>query len=311
MRTRALLGAAMAAAVTVSLGADVRTTERTQVKFEGMLGRMMGMFGGKDPKTATVAVRGDRKGSLVDGSGRIIDLSDEKIYDLDARRKTYKVTTFDELRRQMKEAQEKAAKEAEPTGERPEERTGPEYELDFEVRETGATKALAGHETRQVIAIVTLRQKGRTLDEGGGLVLTSDMWIAPKIAALDEIHAFDRAFAKQVYGEVAAMSADQLAALLALHPGFAKAQERLADEGRKLAGTPLMTSLTLESVKDPAAQPQGGQGAGGLAGRLMRRNQPKAGERNKVFTSTHETLTVAASAADADVAIPADFKERT
>lgn len=311
MRTRVLLSAAMAAAVTVTLGADVKTTERTQVKFEGMLGRMMGMFGGKDPKTATVAVRGDRKASLVDGSGRIIDLSDEKIYDLDARRKTYKVTTFDELRRQMKEAQEKAEKEAEQAGETPEERTGPEYELDFEVRETGATKALAGHETRQVIAIVTLRQKGRTLEVGGGLVLTSDMWIAPKIAALDEIHAFDRAFAKQVYGEMAAMSADQLAALLAMHPGFAKAQERLADEGRKLAGTPLMTSLTLESVKDPAAQPQGGQGAGGLAGRLMRRSRPKAGERNKVFTSTHETLTVAASAADADVAIPADFKERT
>lgn len=311
MRTRFLLGPALAAAVTVSLGADVRTTERTQVTFEGMLGRMIGMFGGKDPKTATVAVRGDRKASLVEGSGRIIDLSEEKIYDLDARRKTYTVTTFDELRRQMNDAREKAAKDAETAGEKPEERTGPEYELDFEVKETGATQALAGHDTRQVIAIVTMRQKGRTLEEGGGLVLTSDMWIAPKIAALDEIHAFDRRFAEQVYGEMAAMSADQLAALLAMHPGFAEAQKRLADEGRKLAGTPLRTTLTLESVKDPAAQAQqGGQGVGGLAGRLMRRNQPKAGEKTRVFASTHETLTIASSASDADVAIPAGFKER-
>ena len=37
-------------------------------------------------------------------TGQIIDLSEEKIYDLDMRRKTYKVTTFEELRRQMRGA---------------------------------------------------------------------------------------------------------------------------------------------------------------------------------------------------------------
>src|SRR5688500_1686911 len=284
MRKGILLSAAFAAIATVSVRADVKTTERTQVKFEGMAGRIIGMFGGKDPKTATVAVHGDRKASLVEGSGRIIDLSEEKIYDIDAKKKTYKVTTFEELRRRMAEAQQEAQKEAEKAGEKPEERTGPEYELDFDVKETGATKSLAGHDTRQVVATVTMRQKGKTLEEGGGLVLTSDMWLAPRIAALDEIHEFDRKFAEKVYGEMAAMSADQLAALLAMHPGFQQAQERLAKEGAKLAGTPLMTTLTLESVKDPAAaKAESGQGAGGLAGRLMRRNQDKPGTKNKVL----------------------------
>ncbi|HEX6323314.1 MAG TPA: hypothetical protein VFZ36_06280 [Vicinamibacterales bacterium] len=316
MRKGILLSAAVLAAATVSLGADVKTTERAQVKFEGMLGRMIGMFGGSKPSSLTVAVRGDRKAVLADGSGRIIDLGEEKIYDLDAKRKTYTVTTFDELRRQMQEARDKAAKEAEKAGEAPEktdEPSGPEYEFDFEVKETGATKQLAGHNTRQVHAIVTMRQKGKTLEEAGGLVLTSDMWLAPRIAALDQIAEFDRRFAEKVYGEMAAMSADQLAALLAVHPGFQKAQERLAKEGAKLDGTPLMTTLTLESVKNPAAAAQnqgGGLSVGGIAGRLMRRNQDKPGTKNKVFASTHETLTIAASASDADVAIPADFKER-
>ena len=308
MRHSYLLGAAVIAASVVSLGADVKTTQRTQIKFEGMMGRIAGMFGGADPKAVTVAVRGNRKASLIEGSGQIVDLAEEKIYDVDAKRKTYKVTTFEELRRRFREAQENAAKEAEKSGEKPEQAAGPEFEVDFDVKETGATKQLAGHNTREVISTVTLRQKGRTLEEGGGLVLTSDMWLAPRIAALDEINAFDRRFAEKVYGEAMGMTADQMAALLAMHPGFQKAWERMAKEGEKLAGTPLLTTLTLESVKDPAAAAQN-QG-GGLAGRLMRRNQPKPGEKSRVFASTTETLSVDTSASDADVAIPAGFKER-
>jgi hypothetical protein len=308
MKRPILLAAALIAA-TATLSADVTTTERAHVKFEGMLGRMIGLFGGNDPADSKVVVRGNRKATFGGGRGRIIDLAEEKIYDLDIKRKTYKVTTFEQLRQQMKEARERAEAQAEQAGEKPAGETGPEYELDFEVKETGATKQLAGHDTRQAIATVTVRQKGKTLEEGGGLVLTSDMWIAPAIAALDEIHAFDRRFAEKVYGEMTTMTADQLAALLAMHPGFQKAAERLAKERETLAGTPLMTTLTLESVKDPAtaAQSQGG----GLAGRLLRRNQPKPGEKSKVFGSTHETLSIATSAADADVAIPADFKERS
>jgi len=318
MRKGILLSAAVLAAATVSLGADVKTTARTQIKFEGMLGRMIGMFGGGKPITSTVVVHGDRKATLSEGgSGRIIDLGEEKIYDIDAKRKTYKVTTFEELRRQIQEAKEQAAKDAAEAGEKtqsPDEPGGPEYEIDFDVKETGATKSMAGHNTRQVLAIVTMRQKGKTLEEAGGLQLTSDMWLAPRIAALDQIHAFDLKFAEKVAGETAAMSASQLAALLAVHPGFQKAQARLAAEGAKLAGTPLMTTLTLEAVKDPAAaaeQQSGGGGIGaGIAGRLMRRKQEKPGTKNKVFASSHETLTIDASASEADVAIPAEFKER-
>ena len=310
MRTT-LFVAALAAGLTVSLAADVKTTERSTIKFEGMLGRMVGMFGGgNDDEPRTVAVRGDRKASLSGGSGRIIDLAGEKIYDLDGKRKTYKVTTFEELRRQMEEARKDAEEDVEETDE-PGEPGGPEYEIDFDVRETGQRKTVAGHDTRQVIATVTMRQKDKTLEQGGGLVLTSDLWLAPRIAALDEIAAFDRRYAEKLYGMATGMSADQLAALLAAHPGFQKAQERLAEEGAKLEGTPLMTTMTLESVKNPEAQASsGGGGIGGMAGRLMRRNRDKPGQKNKVFSSTHEILSIDTSVAAADVAVPAGFTEK-
>lgn len=315
MKTRIAIAGAVCALMAASLSAEVRTTERVTIKFEGMLGRMVGLFGGSDDdKPRSVAVRGDRKAALVDGSGRIIDLAEEKIYDIDARRKTYKVTTFDELRQQMKDAQAKAKESAEEAGEEPaRDPDAPEYEIDFDVKETGAKKAIAGHDTRQVVATVTMRQKGKTLEAGGGLVLTSDMWLAPRVAALDEIAAFDRRFAEKLYGMAGGMSADQLAALIAMHPGFQKAQERLAAEGAKLEGTPLMTTLTLESVKNPEQQASsggGGGGIGGMAGRLMRRNRDKPGQKNRVFASTSETLSITTSVSDADLAIPAGFKER-
>jgi hypothetical protein len=95
--------------------ADVRTDEKTQVRFEGMLGRMVNLFGGraaKDGIVRTVAVKGDRKATLDGETGQIIDLNEEKIYDLDIRKKTYTVTTFAELRRQMEEARKRAAETA-------------------------------------------------------------------------------------------------------------------------------------------------------------------------------------------------------
>ena len=97
--------------------AEVRTREKSHVKFEGMLGRMVGLFGGRAARegiVTTTAVRGNRKVTMGDGTGRIVDLAEEKVYDLDLRRKTYTVTTFDEIRRQLREAREKAEREALP-----------------------------------------------------------------------------------------------------------------------------------------------------------------------------------------------------
>ena len=89
---------------TPALRADVKTEEKNLVTFSGALGRLINLFGGKAAKegvVSTVALAGDRKMTLSDTTGQIIDLKEEKVYDLDVRRKTYTVTTFAELRKQM------------------------------------------------------------------------------------------------------------------------------------------------------------------------------------------------------------------
>ncbi len=178
--------------------AEVKTREKTHVSLGGMLGKMFNMFGGKAAKegvVATTAVKGNRKSTMNDTTGQIIDLSEEKIYTLDLKKKTYEVTTFEELRQKMREAREKAQKDAEAQQGKEEkaQKTEPqkELEVDFNVKETGQKKQIAGYDAREVIMTITVREKGKTLEDSGGIVMTVDEWLGPQIAALKELTDFD------------------------------------------------------------------------------------------------------------------------
>ena len=307
--------------------ADVKTRDKTQVKFEGMLGRMFSLFGGKGAKEGIegrTAVKGNRKATLNDSGGTIIDLSEEKIYDLDAKKKQYTVTTFEELRRRMREAQDKAKQqmEKEEPAQAPKEdpqKPRKEYEVDFDVKDTGQKKQIAGYDAKNTVVTITVREKGRTLDEAGGIVMTNDMWLGPAIPQLKELYEFDMKYAKQLQGPGApAISAEQMSAMLAMFPLIAKATERMQKDADKLSGTPLETTMTFESIlsKDQLTQAQessakssGGGGIGGLlAKKIIKKEEPKA--RSLIVTSRHEVLEVATSVAAADLAIPADYKEK-
>jgi hypothetical protein len=302
-----------------SLLADVRTREKDQVKFEGMLGRMVNMFGGKATKdgiVSTQSVKGNRKATSNDTTGRIVDLSEEKIYDLDLKKKTYKVTTFEELRRQLREAQEKAAedaKKAEGQQQKEQQPTGKEVEVDFDLKETGQKRSVAGYDARQIVMTVTVREKGRTLEESGGIVMTTDSWLGPVIPAYREIADFEQRYWKAVAPELGAVSAEQMAAMMALYPMVKQAMDRMAKENVKLEGTPLATTMTFEAVKSKEQMAQAPeQGAGGGLGGMLARKMMKRDEKPRatIFTATSETLEIATSVAPADVEIPAGFKEK-
>jgi hypothetical protein len=324
---RLLISCAIALPVLALAGpalAEVKTREKSQVKIEGIIGRMVNMFGGKAARegiVSTVAVKGHRKATVNDATGQIIDLSEEKIYDLDMKKKTYEVTTFDELRQRMREAREKAQQDAEKEPGREREKSGEpqkEFEIDFDVKETGQKKSLAGYDTREVIMTITVREKGKTLEDGGGFVMTADSWLGPQIAALKEVAAFDQRYWKQLQGpEAIGMSAEQMAMIVSMYPMLKPASERLAKEGAKLAGTPLATTTTFEVVKSKAQLAQSAEGnksgGGGLSGMLARRIAKKDGEdkpRATIFTVMSETQEVATSVASTDIDLPAGFKEK-
>jgi hypothetical protein len=335
----AVLSLMCVVAASPAIRADVREDEKSRVEFAGMLGRMVNLFGGKGMKEgtiSTVAVKGDRKATLNDSTGQIVDLAEEKIYDLDVKKKTYSVTTFAEIRRRMEEAKKKAEQDAqkERTKEQPKEKTAEpapkenNVEIDFDVKNTGQKKTINGFDAHEVVMTIAVREKGKTLDESGGLVLTADSWLAvPKIAALKEVTDFDVRYAQKLYGPmIAGASAEQMAAAAALYPMMAPALARMRTEGGKLDGTPVMTVLTFDAVKsaeqvaadqkqhegDNKASPTGG--IGGLVNGLARRAAQKKMEgdpkpRATIMTGTTEVLKVVTDVTPADVAVPAGFKE--
>jgi hypothetical protein len=316
-----------------SLRADVRADEKSHVEFAGMLGRMFNMFGGKAARegtASTVAVKGNRKATMSDSNGQIIDLDEEKVYDLDLKKKSYKVITFAEMRRQIEEARKKAeedARKAQP----PEEKAKPadpnqkQVEVDFDIKNTGEKKTINGFDTHQAVMTITVREKGKTLEQSGGLVMTSDIWLAPKIAAMREIAEFDIKYAQKLYGPmVAGISASQMAMVSAMYPMMKDAMAKMSAEGAKLEGTAIQTTVTMDAVKSAEqlaeeskedAKPSGGGGgiSGRLGGMLAKKIGPKKEDpgktRSTFMTINTEVLKVATDVAPADVAVPAGFKE--
>ena len=320
--------------------AEVKKEERNHVSFAGALGKVFNFFGGKSARegvVSTVAVSGDRKMTTTgDNTAQIVDLREEKIYDLDMRRKTYKVTTFDEIRRQMREAEERARESAarEHGDDKPAKSDGKEMEVDFDVKNTGQTKTINGFDARQVIATVTVREKGKKIEESGGVVMTVDTWLSKSAPSLKELVDFERRYWEKLAGPVSAVDAQQMATMAAMFPGVKDAFARFSRED--LGGTAIQSTTTMESVKSAEQMKQqaaGGASAssggkpnplsvGGAVGGFMRRRQQQQQEkeaaanpnanpaRSTFMTINNEVLKIATNVTAADVAMPAGFKER-
>jgi hypothetical protein len=322
--------------------ADVHSDQKTRMQLGGAIGGIVNVFGGKAARegvTTAVSVKGDRKSTMGESGGQIIDLNEETIYDVDARRKTYKVTTFAELRRQLEEAQRKAREQAqkqqarEKKAEKAErDPNAKEMEVDFKVRDTGEKKTVNGFDTHQVLLTITVREKGKKLEESGGIVVTSDMWMAKTVAAMKEIAAFDLRYAQKLQGPMLnGASAQEMAAALAVYPQMKDAMTKMAAEGSKLDGTPILTTVTFDAVKSAEQVAQESKQSddqktgssdpvGGLLGGLARRAaQRKSGgessgqnedkTRSNFMTTTTEVLKITTDVAASDVTIPTGFKE--
>jgi hypothetical protein len=334
------------AAWAAPLHADVKTQEKSLVKFTGVLGKMVGMFGGKAAReglVSTVVVKGDRKARTTDKTEQIIDLREEKIYEIDLDDKSYTVQTFAELRKKMEDARERAKERSGKREQRDEKdekankKDQPEYEVDFDLKDTGEKKTIAGYDTHQVLMTITVREKGKTLDESGGVVLTADTWLAPEIPEMKEIAQFDVRYAQQLYGPLmSAQEMQQFAAALAVNPGLKDAMSRFQKEKVNLKGTPISTVVSFDGVqskeqmadqskrKDDGDDDKGSSSPGGMLGGFAKKFAKKkseddkekdkdsaaAGPKNRatIMTMTNDVLKIEPSATAADVAVPAGFK---
>jgi hypothetical protein len=334
IRTRIFAVLLVLAAASASVSADVRTDQRVRFQLGGAIGKLVNMFGGKGARegvTSTVAVKGDRKATMSDTSGQIIDLAEEKVYDLDMRRKTYKVTTFAEMRQQMEEAKREAEKNAreqasEPSQPAEKDPDAKEYEVDFDVKNTSETRAINGFSTTKSVATVTVREKGKTLDQSGGLVMTTDMWMTASAPSTKDLADFDRRYAEKLFGPmVSGASAQDMAMAMAMYPQVKPALDKMRAEGGKISGTAILTEVTMESVPPgtanqaaaapPAPEEPKRRGLGGMLGGLKKmaegadKSNSAKPERAIVMTTSVEMLKLTTDVDAASVALPAGFTQ--
>lgn len=320
---------AIALTATVCL-ADATVEQKTQFHLSGALGAVVNVFSrtAREGATSTTVIKGDRKLTRTGDSGELIDLGDEKVYMIDFGRKSYTVKTFADLRREYEEQQERARKQAakEAKNEKAEKNEGPEYEVDFDVKSTGNKESINGFNTHEEVVTVTVHEKGKPIEKSGGWILTSDMWMGPKVAAMHEIYEFDRKFAQKVYGSFMP-DARQVAMAMAATPAFAKAMKVFSEKGNRLEGTAIRTTMKFDTVAgtDPSTQQKAeeeshptsisGAVVGGLFNKMKQRREQKQAEsgqpnRATIFDSTTEVLRANGSASAADVTIPAGFRQR-
>jgi hypothetical protein len=328
--------------MSASLSADVRSDQRVKFQLGGALGKMVNMFskGAREGVTTVVAVKGNRKSTMNgDSTGQIIDLAEEKIYDLDIKKKTYTVTTFAELRKRMEEARRDAEKNAkemsresgEPSKPAEKDPNAKEMEVDFDIKTTSETRSINGFNTTKSVMTITVREKGKTLNESGGLVMTTDMWMTPNAPSTKDLADFDMRYAQKLYGPaVTGASAQDMAMAMAMYPQMKPALDKMrAEGGRMPAGTAILTDMKMESVPPgtansasatpAAAEPAPKKGLGGMLGGLKKmaeqseKNQQQGGakpERAIIMTTSVEMLKLTTDVDAASVAIPAGFTEK-
>jgi hypothetical protein len=300
--------------------ADATVQQKTQLHFGGAIGGVINVFGRSATHEGVVndiAIYKNRKSTRTGDTGEIIDLDEQKIYHVNYAKKTYEVVTFAELRQQYEESKEKA-KRQQASASKNEQSNAPEYEVEFSIKSTGNKEEINGWKARQEIATVTVHEKGKTLEDAGGFVLTSDMWLAPRVPAMREMMEFDRKFVQKVYGDSFASDMRQAAAMMAATPAFAKAMKTMNEKQGSLDGTAVRTKMTFEMVAGKNASSDQQQSPavaiGGLLGRMKRRGgeQSSSGaQRSTMLDSNHELLKASTTASAADVAIPAGFKLRS
>ena len=319
------------------VSADVRSDQRVKFQLGGAIGKLVNMFGGKGARegvTTTVAVKGNRKATMSDSGGQIVDLTEEKVYDIDLKKKTYTVTTFAQIRAEMEKAQREAEQRAremeretpEPSKPAEKDPNQKEFEVDFDIKNTGASRNINGFDTKQTVMTITVREKGKTLDQSGGMVATMDMWLAPNAPSTKELTDFDVRYAQKLSRQiVTGASAQDMAMAMAMYPQVKPALDKMRAEGTKVEGTAILSEMKMEAVPPgtanttaaaPAPEPEQKKGRfGGVMGGLkkMAERANSSGDskpqRSVIMTTSVEMLKLTTDVTADAVALPPGLKE--
>jgi hypothetical protein len=235
----------------------------------------------------TVELRGNQLARVSTASTEIIDLDQQTVTRINNDKKTYTVTTFEEMRQAFKDASKKVAeakKESdEPAGDAAQ--PPPKYKVTFDVsvKDTGASKSINGVTAKEQVltmkAHVTPVDPAADQGQAATFSMITDLWSAPKPAEMQAIDDFYLRYGKKLMQGVdasamlkstqPAINQAAMSSLFASQPGMAGAMpemmKKLAVETEKIKGVGILsiTRIGGEAMVAPSADAVGANAAGG------------------------------------------------
>ncbi|MCL5743999.1 MAG: hypothetical protein M1541_08740, partial [Acidobacteria bacterium] len=247
-----------------ALLADFSYEQTSKVTGGAMAGMMKvaGVFSKKmrEPVHTTIAVKGDRMVQTTADTASIIDLSKETITNVDFQRKTYSVMTFAEMKQMMDKLAAKNKKDA----------NQPEMNFKVSANNTGQTKQIGGFDTKEMIVKMEMESTDQKNGQKGSMVITTDMWIAPKVAGYQEINDFYKRMSEK-------LSWTPGGNMFMSSPEVSKGMAEVYKEMAKVDGMPVAQVISMGGAGEqgqqaggapPQQQAEAPSGGGGLGGAL-------------------------------------------
>lgn len=249
------VASAVAAALALNIAhADATLRERMSVEGQGIMA-FANMSG-----TTTTQVSGKRSRTESDlqmesrmvrmfarGVGgptaEIVRLDEDKVYQLDLKKRTYTENSLAAQRARMQQAMEQAKQQQEkqpaPTGMDESECEWSDPTVD--VNKTGAKGTFAGYSADQVVVVAKQSCKSRKDGSICDVALSLEEWVAPGFEGSDELTKFGYAYAQQMGGaELSKQATDRAQALFGRYKG---AWEKVAAKMKDIKGYPVKTSF--------------------------------------------------------------------
>lgn len=244
------LVAGLLATASAAAHADFTYTETTQItggsimqlmKVAGTFSKAARQTG--EPIVSTVIVKGNRMTRITPQQTEIIDLDRETVTIIDPQKRQYTVMTFEQMRRQMEKAMQKAKEEQKKAPE-PEQPAASNTDLKFNVhvRNTGAAKEVAGLNATESILTMAMDATDKTSGQTGSLAITNDLWLAPEIPGYSEVQDFYRRYAEKMR---VVFSGALNPAMLAQYPGAGQGMADMVKEMSKLKGIPVLQVMRM------------------------------------------------------------------
>lgn len=266
----------------------------------------------REPIQTTISVKGDRMVTRGPNHATIIDLNNQTITSVELQKKSYSVMTFDQMKQMLEQTQQRLQNSKNSAD-------APSMNFKVSANNTGNSKQVNGYDAKELILKMEMEATDQQSGQTGGMVITTDMWIAPAIDGYGEVREFRKRMAEKLNWSPGGN-------MFAARPDVERGMAEVSKEIAKLDGMPVMQTIVMSGqgqatgqgqaggqAQQPAERPSMGGLLGGAIGIQRTRkksDQPADSQPGSLLEMTTELSGFSSSAVDdAQFTIPAGFKK--